>query len=68
MERAAAGQFAIPSYVLSALPMSEVIQGVGTGNLSLSIIGGFDNTFTATGLDYGTFNYSAGTGKAVNYQ
>jgi uncharacterized protein (TIGR03437 family) len=68
MERASAGGFTIPSYVLSALPISEVISGVPTGNLNLSTIGGFDNSFTASGLDYGTFNYSAGTGKQVNYQ
>jgi uncharacterized protein (TIGR03437 family) len=67
-ERASAGQFTVPSYVLSALPMSEVIQGAPTGSLNLSIVGGFNNTFTASGLDFGVFTYSAGTGKQVNYQ
>ena len=64
---ASAGQFSVPAYVLSALPVSESQGGVPTGMLMLGA-GTAPVRFTATGLDVGTYSASWSTTKMVAYQ
>ena len=70
-EKASAGTFTIPSYVLSALPASGMItidniRGTGgfllVGNYPLS------NTFTAPGLDLGFFSETVVNGVNLAYK
>lgn len=67
IERNSAGRFTVPSYVLQALPTSPVMSEVPTGLLAVGS-GGEGNRFTASGLDYGTIQYSSTTLKSVNYK
>ena len=62
-----AGQFTVPSVVLSALPVSEVQSGVPTGLLMLGT-STQPVRFTATGLDVGNYTASSTFGKTVAYQ
>ncbi len=62
-----AGQFTVPSVVLSALPVSEVQSGVSTGLLMLGTTTQ-PVKFTATGLDVGNYTASSTFGKTVAYQ
>ncbi len=64
-ERAGAGQFTVPDYVISAMPFSTT----GVTNMVLSL-GGFGQNvrFTTTGLDIGTFKYGSSFGKLVTLQ
>jgi hypothetical protein len=62
-----AGQFAVPSVVLSALPQSESQEGIATGSLMLGT-STEPVRFNATGLDYATFSAFSSSGKLVNYQ
>jgi uncharacterized protein (TIGR03437 family) len=68
-ERVSAGQFTIPSIVLSALPASSQSQGLPSGFLSLGTSPLFQNgRFQAPGLDVGYLIYTNSTNKSVNYQ
>ncbi len=64
---AAAGQFTIPAMVLSALPVSEMDQGVPTGQLALGTATP-PVRFNATGIDIGIFTDTTYTGKLIAYQ
>ena len=63
MERTSAGQFSVPSYVLSVLPAT------GNSEDSLGFLSVNNSTqpvsFTATGLDLGTLIGSSGSSKTV---
>lgn len=70
-EKASAGTFTVPSYVLSALPASGTISidGIsGTGGFLL--VGNYplSNTFTAPGLDLGFFSETVVDGINVAYK
>jgi uncharacterized protein (TIGR03437 family) len=66
-ERTSAGQFSVPSVVLSALPVSLVTQGVPTG--SLSVDGATQwKTINPSGCDLCTVGHSAGSMTTVNYK
>ena len=67
-ERAGAGQLTVTYWVLSTLPISATISGVGTGQLSVGSASSNPPRFTASGIDIGVFSYSSSTGKGVNYQ
>ena len=58
VERAQAGTFTVPSWVLSALPASGVVAGVPVGFLTFGTSLPQPSRFTATGLDLGYFNWS----------
>jgi uncharacterized protein (TIGR03437 family) len=66
-EPVSAGQFTVPSAVLSALPPSTVVEGIPTGFL---MVGGSTKPvqFTPQGLDVGLFVADSLTGKNVGYQ
>ena len=64
IERANAGRFSVPSYVLSSLPATT---GSSIGILSVNNTT-VPVTFTATGLDLGTVTGSTGFNKTVNYR
>jgi len=63
-ERASAGRFTIPSYVLSSLPPSS---GQVGGILTVSSVNQ-PAPFTAAGLDYGFVTASAGASKTVIFR
>jgi uncharacterized protein (TIGR03437 family) len=66
---ASAGQFSVPSIVLSALPASTSTQGVSTAALSVMQTQGANAPrFTASGLDLGIVTHSTIHTKQVNYQ
>jgi uncharacterized protein (TIGR03437 family) len=70
-EKASAGTFSVPSYVLEALPASGNISESG-----VSLPGGFllvgnyplSNTFTAPGLDVGYFTHTVVNGINIGYK
>jgi uncharacterized protein (TIGR03437 family) len=64
LERANAGRFSVPSYVLSTLPATS---GENFGLLSVNNTTQ-PVTFTATGLDLGTVTGSTGFNKTVTYR
>jgi hypothetical protein len=66
-ENASVGSFSVPSYVLSALPLSTVIQGTPTGLLS---VGAYSQgtRFNATGINYGVLTYSVVNSSNVTFQ
>jgi uncharacterized protein (TIGR03437 family) len=67
--QASAGQFSVPSIVLSALPASTTTQGVSTAALSVMQTQGANSPrFTASGLDLGIVTHSTIHTKQVNYQ
>ena len=69
LERASAGQFAVPAAVLANLPASETIQGVSTGNLIVgSSPAGEAARFTASNLDIGVAVYAMASSKSVNFK
>ncbi len=61
------GTFTVPSYVLSALPVSEVQSGVPTGMLLMGSITQ-PVSFTATGIDTGSISSQVAIGKMLQYQ
>jgi hypothetical protein len=63
-ERAQAGRFSIPSWVLSTLPPSQA----GGGQLAVGSVSLDPPRFTATGIDVGSISYSNVNLKTVNYQ
>lgn len=70
-ERASAGNFTIPAYVLQTLPATPAASGGITGLPGgLLFVGASTNPvrFQATGLDYGIAAATTQTGKGVNYQ
>lgn len=67
-ENASAAQFTVPSWVLSALPISASVGGVSTGNLSVGSASSNPARFTAPNIDIGVFSYSTSTSKGVSYQ
>jgi uncharacterized protein (TIGR03437 family) len=64
IERASAGRFNVPSYVLSALPATSASS---FGFLSVNSVTQ-PTTFTATGLDLGSVIGSAGASKTVTFR
>ena len=64
IERASAGRFSVPTYVLSAIPVTT---GESLGFLSVNSVSE-PVTFTATGLDLGTVLASAGASKTVTFR
>jgi hypothetical protein len=64
IERASAGRFSVPTYVLSAIPVTT---GESLGFLSVNSVSQ-PVTFTATGLDLGTVLASAGASKTVTFR
>jgi len=64
---ASAGNFSVPSFVLSALPVSSVTQGSPTGILQVGSYG-VGQRFNATGINYGVVSYSVTNMSNVNYQ
>ncbi len=70
-EKASAGTFQVPSYVLEALPVSGTLSQSG-----LTVPGGFllvgnyplSNTFTAPGLDLGFFTHTVVGGINIGYR
>lgn len=71
-EKASAGTFTVPSYVLLALPVSGIAglpagASFAVGNLA---VGNVSNLvpFTATGLDFGYATWDVISSKSVNYQ
>ncbi|HYM12624.1 MAG TPA: hypothetical protein VEU62_17940 [Bryobacterales bacterium] len=62
-----AGQFTVPSLVLSMLPPSTSTLGVPTGTLGVSTTS-TATRFTAPGLDVGGFGYFLGSSKVAAYQ
>jgi len=66
-ERVSAGQFSVPSIVLSALPVSPINEGIPSG--SLSVIADTQwKRFTASGCDLCTLSHGAGDTSLVNYK
>jgi uncharacterized protein (TIGR03437 family) len=63
-ERAQAGRFAIPSWVLSTLPPSQA----GGGQLAVGSVSLNPPRFTASGIDVGSISYSNINLKTVTYQ
>jgi uncharacterized protein (TIGR03437 family) len=63
MERTSAGQFSVPSYVLSVLPAT----GSGTDSLGFLSVNSSTQpvSFTATGLDFGNVIGTSGSSKTV---
>ena len=67
VERASAGQFTIPNYVLLSLPPSFSGQiaalqfGLGVGQIGIS-------RFTASGLDVGMVRYNVTIGRSLGFQ
>ena len=63
-ERTSAGQFTVPSYVLSTLPATT---GQNIGTVSVN---NFRNprTFTAAGLDAGAVIATSGSSKTVTFR
>jgi len=71
LERASVGRFTVPSYILSALPVSGTAGGSGIEvPLSQLAVGlaGQPARFTATGLDTGYLSWSSLLLKGVNYR
>ena len=68
LERAQAGTFTVPSWVLSALPASGVVDNVAAGFLVFGSSLAQPSRFTATGLDLGYFNWSTLQLKNVVFQ
>ncbi|MGH9629615.1 MAG: hypothetical protein ACRD7E_14965 [Bryobacteraceae bacterium] len=65
IERTSAGQFTVPPVVLLTLPASGSENDFGL----LSVVGSAgQKKFTATGLDAGYFDASAGSSKTVSYR
>ena len=58
VERAQAGTFTVPGWVVSALPPSGIIGGVAAGFLTFGTTLAQPSRFTATGLDLGYFNWA----------
>ncbi|HWQ57148.1 MAG TPA: hypothetical protein VN442_25905 [Bryobacteraceae bacterium] len=68
-ENATRGTFTVEPAVLSALPRSQVSDGVATGILALTTgSAGQGGKFQATGLDFGYVTYTDMNMKTVNYQ
>ena len=70
-ERAEAGTFTVPSWVLSAMPASGPDPGAGgtaDGFLTLQSTLAQPVRFQATGIDVGFFNWSLWQGKNVKFQ
>ncbi len=68
-ERASAGQFSVPSVVLSALPASSTLSGVPAGFLSIGYSSDYQSgRFQATGIDVGYAIYFDSDGKNINFQ
>lgn len=65
---AAAGGFTVPSWVLSALPVSSVIEGSPTGMLMVGSTSSEPSRFNASGIDIGVVSYFNYGGKSVNFQ
>ena len=65
---ASAGSFSVPSWVLSALPISASAQGTPTGQLLVGSTSLEPGRFTAPGIDIGVASYFNYSGKNVNYQ
>lgn len=57
VERAEARTFTVPSWVLSALPVSGAVDGVRAGFLGFAASVAQPTRFTATGLDLGYLNW-----------
>jgi hypothetical protein len=68
MERASAGAFTVPRWVIPALPASGTVQGLPVGFLYFGTILAQPSRFSATGLDLGYFNWSTVQVKNVVYQ
>jgi hypothetical protein len=66
VERATAGQFTVPSFILQSLPVSDVRNGDTQGGLSVSSIGG--SPFTVAGLDLAYFTSSSARFKVVAFK
>ena len=66
IERVSAGQFTVPNVVLLALPPSATPQGTPTGFLSVGST--VTSTFTAPGIDIGTFISTVSSAKQVAFQ
>jgi hypothetical protein len=66
IERVSAGQFTVPNVVLLALPPSGSLQGTPQGFLSVGST--ISSTFTAPGLDIGTFLSTVSSAKPVAFQ
>ena len=64
---ASAGQFTVPTEVLSALPPSVSLEGIPTGYLGITN-SGKPMRFTASGCDVCTADYSSTSAKTVTYQ
>jgi uncharacterized protein (TIGR03437 family) len=68
-ERAKAGRFTIPSWVLSALPKSVTEDGIPSGILGLaSMSADSEGRFSAPGLDMGRFDYVIVQLKVVEFR
>jgi hypothetical protein len=70
-ERAEAGTFTVPSWVLSAMPASGVdpsVGGTAVGFLTLQSTLAQPVRFQATGTDVGFFNWTLWQAKNVKYQ
>ncbi|MEP7365959.1 MAG: hypothetical protein ABI972_22105 [Acidobacteriota bacterium] len=65
---ASAGSFSVPSWVLSALPISSSAGGAPTGILLVGNTSLDPSRFTASGIDIGVLSYSNFGGKNLNYQ
>jgi hypothetical protein len=68
VERASAGTFTIPAYLLSNLPASGLSNGVRVGWLTFGTTLTSPTRFTAPGLDLGYFNWLNALIKNVTFQ
>jgi hypothetical protein len=68
VEKASAGQFTIPPYVLLSLPASGSSTAAGGSALGLSVGVTGVARFTAPGVDAGLLRYSSVFGRSVSFQ
>jgi hypothetical protein len=64
---AAAGTFTVPSYVLGAMPLTTVTEGIPAGTLAVGSYG-IGSRFNASGINFGILSYSATVGANVAFQ
>ena len=68
VEKASAGQFTIPPYVLLSLPAADSATAASGSSLGLSVGVTGVGRFNATGVDLGLMRYSSVFGRSVTFR